>query len=367
MSASSKAYRAYMITSNNPEQYYSWAASLDYRTASPEDYRAVLEKAIDQFVNGANGKTRDPSKNGAVACFERGEMGTPHIHCVVSSANPIRWSAVQKSYPHSEIEPLKGTAQQALDYIYKRGDHADKQATQLCEPVAWGEVKSDNKPSGKQPIFSEIDELLDQGLSPKEIYQLGAKYSFYRNSIETTYCARKAAEIPQEREITCYYHLGASGTGKSHTLLDLQKKYGEDQVYMVNGLYKNIWDTYNFERCVILDDFRGTAMPLHALCGLLDCYYTLARCRYSDKPLAFNEVHITSVIPPEHLYQYNDEESFQQLKRRITYMVYHYIDPAQANPYCTMTLASCDYKGAGELRKAIGSLLGTGNALWASE
>ena len=46
-------------------------------------------------------------------------------------------------------------------------------------------------------------------------------------------------------------------------------------------------------------------------------------------PLLWNEVHITSVLPPEQLYENmvmsnRRYDNIEQLKRRINYMVYHY-------------------------------------------
>lgn len=67
----------------------------------------------------------------------------------------------------------------------------------------------------------------------------------------------------------------------------------------------------------------GLTCPLPVFWGYYE-YPTVARCRYADKRLAFTEIYLTSVVPPEELYPYAGREEFEQLKRRITYVVYHY-------------------------------------------
>lgn len=266
---------------------------------------------------------RSAKKNGALAAFEEGNC--PHFHMLVVAAIPIKFKALQAKFNHSEIEPLRGTIDETVAYLYKEGKHVDKQDTQKCVPVCWGECFSDNEePLEDKPVFSEIDELIEQGLRPRDIYKYGSKFAFYRNAIETAYSARMALTIPDKRKITVYFHIGKSNTGKSYEYWRLCEKHTPEQVYFVNGEYRNIWDLYSYEPVVFLDDFRGSHMPLTSLLGLLDEYPTVTRCRYADKRLAFTEIYLTSVVPPEELYPYAGREEFEQLKRRITYVVYHY-------------------------------------------
>ena len=131
---SDKRARAYMITGNNPEKYYSWAKN---PSISKEDkFLNIANNAIKEFVGGSNNhKDRTPDKNGAVCVVEIGENKTLHFHLYVCSKNPIRFSALQKKFPHSQIEILRGTVAQTLDYLHKRGKHKDTKSILKCEPV----------------------------------------------------------------------------------------------------------------------------------------------------------------------------------------------------------------------------------------
>jgi hypothetical protein len=334
------------MTSNNPHKYYDWAAGFDYETATEEDYQKLLERSIKPFIKGRNGKDRDPTKNGVIAAFEIGSQGTRHTHHYFSSSSPIRFNSLQKKYPHSDIQPIRGTAQETVDYLLEQNKYEGKNEVHFCEPVTWGNYFIDNKGSAESPpLFEEIDELLAQGLKPRDIYELGSKYAHFRSAIETAYAARRAQEIPHKRDIVVYYHVGLSGTGKSHQYWELCEEHSKEQVYFVNGEYKNAWDFYDYEQIVFLDDLRGTSMTLTALLALLDEYPTILRCRYADKQLAATEFHLTSVIPPERLYSFYDHENFEQLRRRIGFIMYHWRDESITGnvQYRRLVLPASDY------------------------
>lgn len=352
MGESISASRGFIITSNNPQNHYEWA-EIDYETATEEDYQRVLIEAIALHVEGRNGACRSPERNGALAVFEEGSC--PHFHLLVFSSSPIKFKALQAKFDHSEIEPVRGTVEEAVAYLYKEGKHADKQDTQKCMPVCWGEYFSgDAETSEKRSVFAEIDELIEQGLKPRDIYKLGSKYAYYRNAIEAAYAARREAAIPLKRSLSSVvYHVGASGTGKSATYWHLVEHYGKENVFMVNGAYKHIFDFYAYEPTLMLDDLRGDDIPLNVLLGLLDEYPMLARCRYQDKRLAYTEVHITSVIPPENLYCFYGFEEFEQLRRRLTTVVYHWKEKGGdgEDVYRQFSVPASEYEGYYKLKR----------------
>lgn len=80
-----------------------------------------------------------------------------------------------------------------------------------------------------------------------------------------------------------------------------------------------------------MDEFRGQ-MWFALLLTLLQGYRVQIPCRYSNSYALWNEVHITSVLPPERVYQSMVLESnrgfdtIDQLLRRISSVAYHYKD-----------------------------------------
>ena len=144
-SNNNKAYRAYFLTSNNPQDHYEWAKGFDYTSATPAQFEELLQASIAPFTHGRNGTNRDAEKNGVIASFEVCEQGTPHIHHIICSVNPIRYTSLQRTYSHSDVRSVIGTVGEVTDYIYKRNRHADKNETLKCEPVTWGSYFIDNK------------------------------------------------------------------------------------------------------------------------------------------------------------------------------------------------------------------------------
>ena len=52
---------------------------------------------------------------------EVGKQGTPHIHCMVIFKVAKSFQTLKKLFPRANIQPVRGTFQQSLDYIRKDG------------------------------------------------------------------------------------------------------------------------------------------------------------------------------------------------------------------------------------------------------
>lgn len=124
-----------------------------------------------------------------------------------------------------------------------------------------------------------------------------------------------------------YWHIGEPGSGKSYTYVELSKKLGRDSIFMVTDYEGGGFDTYNAEEVIFLDEFRGQ-MPFYKLLHIIGEYTVPVRARSQNVVAIWTEVHITSVLPPERVYERmvdsdRDKDTFEQLKRRITHIVYH--------------------------------------------
>ena len=356
--------RAYFITSNHPEKYYPEWASIDYATATEADYAKVCEVANAQFVKGdKNHGDRDPKINGAVCVFEVGENGNPHLHQFCCSKNAISFSALQKRFPHSEIEVAGGTVDEVLDYFHKRGSEANeaKAGTTRCKPVFWGECFVDNRGLWGNGVLEKIDGLLKGGYSPMEIYAQTPKFAFYASAIERTYNARRVSEIPSFREVNVEYHFGKTATGKTHEYIKLCEQGLADETYLVSGDYSHPWDDYDFARhsILFLDELRGKSFKTATLLGITDGYKMTLPARYANKYKNWSRVIITTVTPPEELF--NDtfagedrstQDVFEQFRRRLDLVVYHYVNDAfeGCDRYRTVSVPGSEYEGLRQMQ-----------------
>ncbi len=354
-------YRAYLITSNNPQKHYSEWCRLDPKNADEEDFSKACERAIEIFVSGdSRHQDRDPEKNGAACVFEVGDNGTPHMHMLVSSQSPIRFEVLRSKFPHSEIEPLRGTIDQALDYIYKRGEHASKAGTARCRPVTFGRCFMDNRgvALGGNQVMDAVERCLQDGMTPQQIYAMSPTMAFYAGAIERTYSARRCADIPLFTETAVEYHVGESGTGKTHVYLDLcEEEGGQGEVYLVSGDYKHPWDSYDMQPVLFLDELRGGMLATSMLLGICDGYRLTLPARFSNKQKAWRRVVIASVVAPEELFcgSAAERDTFAQFKRRLTTVTYHFLNKAypegDSRRYDSVSVAGSDYEGIGDLER----------------
>lgn len=298
--------RSWFIVLNNPQEIYE---------GEPEE---IAEKVLADWVEAK------PTRTGAVAyCISA--AGLIHLHMVLEDTCNIRFSALKKAFPKAHLEPTKGTKEQAEDYINKRGKFEEK-GEQVLYIARYGEIKGCQ---GARKDFEIIQDLIEQGKTPNEILSMAFSYRRYDKMIRDAYYQKRYAETPIKREVKVYWHVGESGSGKSYTVTGLVEKYGESNVYIVSD-YDHGFDKYNGEKVIFMDEFRGQ-IKYSQLLLLLDGYKVQIPCRYSNAFALWDEVHITSVLPPESCYYKMVIENasldvIDQLFRRIDCVVYHFKD-----------------------------------------
>jgi len=263
---------------------------------------------------------------------EIGENGTYHTHIFLQSRSPIRFKRLQKLFPECHLEPSKGTAQQNRDYITKTGKWTDsKKAETSVEDTffEWGEMKEDKQ--GQRTDIEEIEELLEDGMTPEQIMSVKLSYRRYSNMIKAAFVARRKNNTPAIRDVQVHYLVGESGSGKSYIYVELCQEYGEEETYLFSDYDGGGWDNYEAQKHVILDELK-MQLPFHTLLAWLDKYKIQLHARYANVYALWEHLYITSIYPPEELYKNMVSESLrgrdkqQQLFRRITDITYCFID-----------------------------------------
>ena len=87
-------------------------------------------------------------------------------------------------------------------------------------------------------------------------------------------------------------------------------------------------DLYQGEKILFMDEFRGQ-VRYSTLLNMRDGYRTQVHCRYNNVYALWTEVHSTSVLPPEMVYnrmvtENKEVDTIQQLLRRLNEIQYHY-------------------------------------------
>lgn len=323
---------SYFIVSNNPEEHGF--------TGEPEE---ICQQYADAWTAGSSTRT-------CAFTYCISAEGLHHVHGVVEDAKAMRFSAVKKVFPSAHIEITKGSKSEAEAYIKKLPPYAEKGEI-IIASVRHGEIQGRQ---GHRSDLKEIEALLEAGLTPNEI--MNGKFSRrrYKNMICDAYFDSRIADTPIERDVTVHYHVGASGSGKSYTYVNLCKALGRNNIYFLTdkpasgGL-----DKYSAEKTLFWDELKPGSAELQTVFQMLDRYCAQIHSRYNNVYALWTEVHITSVYPPEILYSEmagnQKNEPIEQFYRRITDIVYHEkID----GEYRTFTLPMEKYKGYDALRYA---------------
>ena len=111
--------------------------------------------------------------------------------------------------------------------------------------------------------------------------------------------------------------------------MQLIEREGESRIFYLSTFGSGMFDKYNGEPILWIEDFKGD-IRFGDLLRYLDVYKCDLPARYKNGKALWSEVHITSVLHPLGAYRRmlaekdRREDSEQQLLRRITLIRYHY-------------------------------------------
>lgn len=346
---------SWFLVFNNPEEYitYKTDSSGEYirdvnndriiEKSEPSEYAGlspeeICDKVLDTWVSDS-----PDTKTGACAyCISA--KGLKHLHIVLEDNKTFRFSAVKKLFPRAHIAPTAGNKTEAEDYINKRGKWQEKGEIVVCIRY-YGEIRGKQ---GQRTDLVTIEKLLDDGVHPNDILLQNLKNEKFETIIKQHYFRKKLKAAPVERVVNVYWHVGATGSGKTHVLHKLNEKY-PDNVYKVSDYESGYLDDYLGEFVLFLDEFRGQ-IRFSTFLTMLHGYTSRFHARYKNIVGLWEEVHITSVFAPEQLYhkmvQNGDQkiDTFEQLQRRITGVFYHYVSKVDNSFnifYCPMSEYIC--------------------------
>lgn len=307
----STSSRSWFVVLNNPTEHYPELVS--------KSEKEICKFLAEKWLNGGKNRT------GAwLYCISKD--GLHHIHMVLESQSKARFSSVKKAYEKSHIEPTLGNKQQVEDYINKRGAFEEKGEVIVYKHQV-GEIVGKQ---GKRSDLAGIKEMIEQGLTPSQIRAENPDFYRLTDCIDKMFFDYKLANTACIREVKVYWHFGETATGKSYECFKHMQEKGRDRVYFCSGEQKNPFDSYQAQEEVWIDELRETSPYFNfpTLLSVCDKYTAPLSARYCDKLQLWREVHITSPLLPAEVFPYGRDKNdkLQQLNRRITSYIYHYID-----------------------------------------
>ncbi|HFI0467568.1 TPA: replication protein RepA [Streptococcus suis] len=283
-------------------------------------------------------------KRSAAANYEIGDNGVHHAHLILEAKNQTRFSAIQKLYPAIHVELTRGSREQVIAYLNKSGKHEEKSHTTVVPMINHGIIEANQQ--GKRTDLETIQELLETGLTPEQIMRQNLSYRKFSKMIKEHYYQMQVENAPLVKNMTIYWHLGGSGTGKSFMQVQLKKEFGTDSVYVLSDYGTGGLDNYTGEPILFMDEFKGD-IDYQTFLKLLDVYPNQVHARYSNIYALWDTVHISSIFTPYQIYtmlvpdEKRKHDPIQQLYRRIHYIVYH--SKTIDNEYKSLTMTMNDY------------------------
>lgn len=281
--------------------------------------------------------------------------GMPHVHMVLESSGPMRFSAVKRAYEKAHLEPTKGSKRQVEAYIKKEPPFAETGEQVICF-TSHGDLMGSSDQSLKNTEYRliRIEEMLSAGLSPSEITGQSLWFQKEEQLIKKAYFRKRLEETPPHREVHTTWHIGESGSGKSYSYIQLCEKHGAENIYFMTDYANGGFDEYNGEPILFMDELKQNSLSYGQLLTILGNYRTQIHCRYFNTYALWTEVHITSIFGPEDIHQGSVSDRLQtkdtliQLLRRIDEYEYHY---NQNEEYLSIKINASEYKGLNEIKQ----------------
>ena len=278
----------------------------------------------------------------------------PHIHAMLSFDNARSLNSVARQFGDKPqyVQAWRGNRNNGFAYLcHRTADAKDKYQYNPKDIIAnfdypnlLKQISAEVTNRNSKGIKLLLDLLYNGTITKAELEEqlTGSQYGRYKNQIENVYAKRLQNEaeqfqqkmIEQNKPVKVLWIYGESGTGKT----SLAKEYAEKakQKYFVTGSSRDIFQNYNGEHTLIMDELRPKDIEYHDLLRILDPFSQdkVAPSRYHDKVLACDLIIITTPFNPlifyieifgydrySNLFVTDRIDSFEQLLRRISLII----------------------------------------------
>ncbi|WP_322353815.1 Rep family protein [Paratractidigestivibacter sp.] len=281
---------------------------------------------------------------------DSGKPAEDHVHVMLEFKNPRSLSAVAKALGDKpqQIAKWDNGVENGFSYLCHRTTNA-RDRHQYDPSLVWANFdypaflsdteKQVVKASKHAPVRLLLDDLREGRLTKDEVIaQLsGADYARAKRQIEDVHALWLHEEAERWRRdmvekgtrVKTIWLFGGSGTGKTNFARHLAEEKGGG--YFVSGSTRDVFQGYQGQHTIILDELRPESLPYSDLLRITDpnsiSYEVMAPARYSDKPLAADLIIVTSPFNPWRFYREQvgqdrrHTDMFDQMARRLSLVV----------------------------------------------
>lgn len=250
-----------------------------------EELKANFESAL-----------RDISENNVYTICRSAE-GLYHIHLVITFTSAKRSITVAKMLGNCHVEEMRGSKEQAENYIEKRGKFEEKGEQIL---MRGGSIEKIENNRGKRTDYEEFDKaVLDGTINLNEHLLTLANETEVRN-FQARYLRLLQRKVKPFRQIHVIYVEGEAGSGKSYGVIE---RYPNAYRVSVADKTNFPFNGYSGEKELWLDELRPGVFKHAELMQVLDGYKMNVDVKYGQVPALWETVIITSAMPFDDWYK----------------------------------------------------------------
>lgn len=222
----------------------------------------------------------------------------PHIHALLEFDRAIDFRTIKRAVPRGNIEPKRGTAQQARKYIVSGGTIIFETGT-ISHPGKRDmvSIKADIKKDGKVRVH--FDDLT---------------FSQFKSLVSVV----NQVEPVRDFKTISLWFCGRTGVGKSRIARELcEFMYGSEEMYF-NSTSTKFFSCYDAHESCIIDEFRSDGMRFTDLLRISDRYPCSIEVKGGFRQFLSKILVITSPKSPSVIYdRVSSKEDLEQIERRF--------------------------------------------------
>lgn len=253
----------------------------------------------------------------------------PHFHAMLTFSKPTTIWAVAKAL---KVEPqyvnkFRSTSTNAYLYLVHRNDQTKFQYSPEDIVANFDYVEFASKHWAKNQKESIASRIASWEIKKYNLYDFISiqEYALYESYYDKCFKYRQYKQMTWHRDMQCVFISWLSGAWKTYFAKKLAEDYGYS--YYISSCWKNAFDDYKDQECIILDDLRENVFNLADFLKFTDNNTnSLVECRFYNKPIT--ECKLIILTSTKTIYDFYSwlnasewEELNQVLRRFKTYAV----------------------------------------------
>lgn len=216
---------------------------------------------------------------------------TPHWQGYVRFKGRKRMDTVKNLLGHNSLhlEVCRGSEAENRTYCSKEGGAHE-----------FGTYDAGAGKQGRRTDIEGAADAIKQGKTMREVAQTHSSAFIKYNKGLQAFAQILLGEPPMMRDVHLTILWGETGVGKSHRALTTFP-----DAYVTKVGNKNMWDKYNGQDTVILEEFNDQQVALEDFNSWVDKWKLQLPCRYNDQWARWTHVVITSNYDPDNWWMFH--------------------------------------------------------------